>query len=129
ALGIVTFLGTAVMGIMLPQSRRFQKSNSNPLIGIRLHLTNRKMWAAFAVGFFWLFNFVGLFNYIVFYLADEPFSLSPGKTSLLFLTYLAGAFVSPLAGRWVKQIGYTAAISWTTLLAMAGIVLTGVQSI
>ena len=128
-IGCTTLLGALLMGALLPPSRRFQRSSYSPLHGIRQHLSSVQLWPAFAVGCFWMFAFVGLFNYVGFYLGNEPFHLSPGQVGLLYLTYLSGTITAPLTGHSIDRFGFTGTVSWTTLLALAGVLLTGIHSL
>ena len=43
--------------------------------------------------------FSSVFNYLPFRLAQTPFNLSTSQTTLLYLTYIIGVFMGPIAGR------------------------------
>jgi MFS family permease len=81
-----------------------------------LHLRNPRLLATFVVGFCVLFTLLATFNYINFYLAAPPFSLSTAGLGLIFTVYLAGAFVTGSAGRLIDRLGHR----FTLTLAFAG---------
>jgi YNFM family putative membrane transporter len=58
-----------------------------------------------AQGLLLMGGFVAVYNYLGFRLADEPFGLSPGVVSLVFLAYLAGTWSSARTGRLVVRHG------------------------
>jgi len=63
-----------------------------------------------ATGSFAIFS--SLFNYLPFRLTAAPFNLSTQLTTLLYLTYIVGIFMGPLAGKISNRIG-----SGNTLIA------------
>ena len=67
---------------------------------------NRSLVATFAVGFCVLFTQVAMFTYVTFHLAAPPFSLSTIALGWLFVVYLVGAVVTPMAGRWIDAYGH-----------------------
>ena len=46
-----------------------------------------------------------MFNYLPFRLAAPPFNFSTEMTTLLYLTYIVGIFMGPLAGKISNRIG------------------------
>jgi YNFM family putative membrane transporter len=52
-----------------------------------------------------MFVFAAVFNYITYHLAAAPFLASTALISLLYLTYLTGVVLGPLAGRWAGKFG------------------------
>jgi YNFM family putative membrane transporter len=74
-----------------------------------------------AFGAFWVFSSV--FNYLPFYLSRPPFQAPTRLVALLYLSYLVGAVISPLAGRLADRIGNGAAMALGAAvfgLALAG---------
>lgn len=56
-----------------------------------------------AAGSFAIFS--SLFNYLPFRLAGEPFLFSTEATTLIYLIYIVGIFIGPLAGRVSNALG------------------------
>ena len=80
------------------------------LVAWRL-LRNPRLAATNAGGFCVLFTLVAMFTYVSFYLEAPPFSLSTAALGSLFVVYLFGAAVTPIAGRWVDQHGHRAGLA------------------
>ncbi|MGE3956125.1 MAG: MFS transporter [Vicinamibacterales bacterium] len=74
-------------------------------------LRNGRLFATNVVGFCVLFSQVAVFTYVTFHLAAPPYSLSTAALGYLFVVYLFGAAVTPLAGRWVDQYGHRAGLA------------------
>jgi MFS transporter, YNFM family, putative membrane transport protein len=64
-----------------------------------------------------------LFTYVTFHLAAPPFSLGPAALGSIFVVYLAGAFVTPLAGRRIEQDGHGRMLIYASLLGTSGALL------
>ena len=52
-----------------------------------------------------------MFSYVTFHLSGEPYLLSTAALGWLFVVYLFGAGVMPLAGRWIDVRGHRAALA------------------
>jgi YNFM family putative membrane transporter len=63
-----------------------------------------------ATGSFAIFSSV--FNYLPYRLAEQPFHFSTEMTTMLYLVYVVGIFIGPIAGRFSNRFG-----SGNTLLA------------
>jgi predicted MFS family arabinose efflux permease len=87
-------------------------------------LRNRRLVATCAVGFCILFTQVALFTYVTFHVAAPPFSLSTVAIGWLFVVYLVGAAVMPLAGRWVDRYGHRTGIAAAMAIGGAGALIT-----
>lgn len=92
--------------------------------GMLRHLANPRLLATFAVGFNVLFSLVAIFTYITFHLAAPPYSLTPAQLSTLFVVYLAGLVVTPLAGIGIARAGSRAALIVAVGASMAGVAMT-----
>jgi MFS transporter, YNFM family, putative membrane transport protein len=88
------------------------------------HLRNSRLLGAYGVGFCVLFSQVAMFTYVTFHLAAPPFSLGPGPLGFIFVVYLAGVVVTPLAGRRVNRSGHRRMLLYAALLTAAGAVMT-----
>jgi MFS family permease len=78
---------------------------------------NRELLMTYAVGFCVLFTLVAMFTYVTFQLAAPPFGLSSAALGSLFVVYLIGAIITPLAGRWIDVYGHRPAL--TAAMAMS----------
>ncbi|NTV97438.1 MAG: MFS transporter, partial [Thiobacillus sp.] len=58
---------------------------------------------AVAFGTFWVFS--ATFNFLPFHLSEPPISASTTLITLLYVTYLIGAVMGPLAGRLANRYG------------------------
>ena len=85
---------------------------------------NRRLVATFAVGFCVLFTQVAMFTYVTFLLAAPPFNLSTVALGWLFVVYLVGAAVTPLAGAWVDRYGHRAGLASAMAIGGTGALLT-----
>jgi MFS transporter, YNFM family, putative membrane transport protein len=85
-----------------------------------IHLRNRRLLATYFVGFNSLFTLVGIFTYVNFYLAGEPFRLGLVALGGVFLVYGLGVIVTPMAGPLIDRYGCR-----TAQVAAAGIVIVG----
>ena len=87
-------------------------------------LRNRQLVATDAVGFCVLFSQVAVFSYVTFHLSAAPFSLGTAALGWLFVVYLVGALVTPLAGPWIDVHGHRAGLATAMAIGVAGAVLT-----
>lgn len=72
-----------------------------------------------AFGAFWVFSAV--FNFLPFRLGSAPFNASTGVITLVYISYLAGAVMGPLAGRMANRIGSGSTMVAGTLLQGAAL--------
>lgn len=131
-LGLVTLAGALVASRTLAgvggEERRHVRDAPGGL-RLGLLLEHPRLLATCAVGFNVLFTLVATFTYVTFHLAAPPFGLGPTALSWLFLVYLVGAAVTPLAGRWIERVGSRRAISRALLAVLAGGALTLAPSV
>jgi MFS transporter, YNFM family, putative membrane transport protein len=131
ALAGIAFLGAIAVYFLLPRERKFVRSegfiaSSRQMLA---HFRNGQLIAIFAVGFGVLFNFICTFTYISFHLAAAPYNLSATWLGALFVTYLAGAALSPWSGWAVGRFGRRRFMLRVIALWIGGIALTLVQSL
>jgi predicted MFS family arabinose efflux permease len=118
--GALSGVGAAMLllalgaAIWLPPSRGFRRSTTAPLASLRGALGSGQLLGAYAVGFAALFSLVGVFTAICFRLARPPFSFGPVALGSLFVVYLAGLPITPLAGRLIDRRGPR----WVALAAL-----------
>lgn len=75
------------------------------------------------------FVFSSVFNYLPFRLGASPFSLSTEWITLLYLSYLVGVLMGPLAGRWNTRFGSGVTMITGTVILIISVTLTLVPSI
>ena len=97
--------------------------------GVLRHLRNPKLLATYAVGFNVLFSLVAIFTYITFHLAAPPYLLTPAQLSSLFVVYLAGLIVTPLAGIGIGHFGSRPVLVVAVLGSMIGVSMTLLHSL
>jgi MFS transporter, YNFM family, putative membrane transport protein len=125
-LGCICLAIAGYMAIFLPLESHFAR----PALPSRLidstteHLRNPRLRAAYTIGFCVLFTQIAMFTYVTFHLAAPPFRLSPGVLGSIFVVYLAGATVTPLAGRRIEKSGHPRMLVFSAALAAAGALLT-----
>jgi len=89
-----------------------REKNFKPLYGVGralrsfpMHLSNPRLLATYAVGFGVLFCLVAVFTYINFRLAAAPYRMGPAALGGIFVVYLGGVVMSPLAARLSNAFG------------------------
>ena len=127
----LTALFAVAVAVLLPTERRFR-----PIAGIGAslrsfgdHLTNRRLLATFAVGFSMLFCIIAVFTYVNFYLAEPPFGLGPAALGNVFVVYLLGMVMTPVATRLAVHFGRRATLGLATAVCIAALALTLVKSL
>jgi predicted MFS family arabinose efflux permease len=93
------------------------------------HLRNPRLLATYAVGFCVFFTLLTTFTYVNFYLAAPPFRLSTAALGWLFVVYLAGAAITPFAGRLIDRMGHRFTLTVAFLGGAAGMCLTLIGSL
>ncbi len=87
-------------------------------------LRNRQLAATNAIGLCVLFTQVAMFTYVTFHLSEPPYGLSTAALGSLFVVYLVGAAVTPIAGHWVDARGHRAGLAFGVAIGVSGAVLT-----
>lgn len=107
AIAALTLAGAIAMMMLLPRETKFVRSEGLIASGRQMlqHLRNGQLLATYAVGFGSLFCFVLTFTYINFRLAAPPYNLSASWLGAIFVVYLVGSGLTPLAGRAVARFG------------------------
>jgi len=124
-------LGAAAVCLWLPRSRYAHTAGNlrASVADMLAHLRRPALRATFAIGMCALFALVATFTYITFYLSASPFHLGTFALGSLFLVYLIGVVVTPVAGRWIDRWGHRRALVIASLVAAAGVGLTLVHSL
>jgi predicted MFS family arabinose efflux permease len=121
-LGALTAIGGAAIWLWLPPGQGAHPSHHRAPLwrSMGRHLRNRRLLSAYAVGFCVLFTLLGAFTYVNFYLAAPPFSLNATALGLLFVVYLVGAAITPVAGRWIDRLGHRVSLVAAFSAGIAG---------
>jgi YNFM family putative membrane transporter len=86
-----------------PEPPHSREAHSTP--GFLALLRRADLQMIFVVAMAAFFVFSSVFNYLPFYLAGPPFSARSGQITLMYLAYVVGIVVAPLAGRISNRIG------------------------
>jgi predicted MFS family arabinose efflux permease len=122
----LTLVMTVIIATALPRERNFR-----PLYGVGralrsfpLHLSNPRLLATYAVGFGVLFSLVAVFTFINFRLAASPYLLGPAALGGIFVVYLGGVVMSPLAARLANRFGRRQVMAAVAPVVAAGLAAT-----
>ena len=131
ALGALNLAGAVAIRAWLPAGRRFTRvrHTGSAAAPILRHIRNPRLVATYAVGFCVMFTLLATFTYINFYLAAPPFHLSTAALGLLFVVYLVGAMITPVAGRAIDRFGHRFALVAAFSAGATGILLTLIHSL
>ena len=125
-LAAITLACAIAVALLLPREKKFVRSEG---LGVSLkqmlgHFRNPQLVATYAVGFGVLFNFIATFSFISFRLAAAPYNLSPTALGAIFVVYLSGSVLTPLAGWVVSRFGRRRFMMANFAMWALGIVLT-----
>ncbi|MEO8096594.1 MAG: MFS transporter [Acidobacteriota bacterium] len=131
-LGLLSLVGAVAVALLLTPERETQRARVSPRVfpaAVMAHLRNRLLLATYLVGFCVLFSLVALFTYVTFYLAAPPFHLEPAALGSIFLVYLIGAAVNPIAGRVIDKYGQRVVLSASIAAGIVGVAVTFIPSL
>jgi MFS transporter, YNFM family, putative membrane transport protein len=131
-LGMLSIVAAVVVWAVLTQERQRPRAGVTLRLlpgAVRAHLRNQRLLAAYAVGFCVLFTQVAIFSYVVFHLAEAPYSLEPAALGSIFFVYVVGAAANPLAGRGIDHWGPRRVLITGIAAGMVGLGLTFVPSL
>ena len=111
-MGALNLAGALAIRAWLPAGRRFVRAHrtGSAIAPMLRHLRNPRLVATYAVGFCVMFSLLATFTYINFYLAAPPFHLSTAALGLIFVVYLVGAVITPVAGHAIDRLGHRFAL-------------------
>jgi predicted MFS family arabinose efflux permease len=113
-LAILNLAGGFAIWAWLPSAKTKLKrtdSGISELSQMLAHLRNPRLLATYCAGFCVLFSLVAMFTYVNFYLDAPPFSFGTTALGLLFVVYLVGAVINPVAGKWIDRVGHKTTFS------------------
>jgi len=127
-IGVCDLLFGVVIARWLPRDRK-AAPQTRMSQGMLQHFRNPRLIATYAIGFNVLFSLVAIFTYITFHLAAPPYALTPAQLSSLFVVYLVGLIVTPVAGLGIGRFGSRPVLMIAILVSMVGAALTLLHSI
>jgi len=101
---------------------------SSETTGFLSILARRELRRTFLVAFGAFFVFSSSFNYLPFYLAGPPFNLPVQVITLMYLTYIVGIIIGPIAGNLSNRVGNGAAMMGGALVFALALILTLIKS-
>lgn len=130
-LGGISLAIAGYLALWLPKESGFARPETdvNALDAMTGHLRNPRLVAAYAIGFCVLFTQIAIFTYVTFHLAAPPFLLSPALLGSIFVVYLVGAAVTPLAGRRIDKSGHLQMLIFAAVLGASGALITLISNI
>ena len=100
----LTLIATCAAMRWLPRAWN-ESTQQHSFIGLKELMLNGELLRIYlcAMGSFAAFSSV--FNYLPYRLSAEPFDFSTEMTTLLYLVYVIGIFIGPVAGRFSSRFG------------------------
>jgi YNFM family putative membrane transporter len=125
-IAMITLAGGVAVLFLLPRERKFVRSEGLIASGKLMlqHFRNKQLLATYAIGFGVLFCFITTFTYINFRLAAPPYNLSATWLGAIFIVYLVGSGLAPMAGWAVSRVGRRRFMIPVIGLWIAGVLLT-----
>lgn len=125
----VFLAGATIMAAWrLPAGRRQEEPRADNE-GFLALLSHRELRRIFLVAFGGFFVFSSVFNYLPFYLSGAPFHASTQLITLLYLSYLIGVFIGPVAGNLSNRIGNGGTMVLGSLVFALALALTLIKSL
>ncbi|GAC1306072.1 MAG: MFS transporter [Vulcanimicrobiaceae bacterium] len=134
AFACLTLVAAAGLGLTLrerraPVGRSMRTAFGDSYRAMGRHLGNPRLLGAFIVGATLFFGFIGLFTYLPYLLTSPPFSLSTGTVAWFYVSYIAGVFTAPVAGRLSMRVSRRLLIAIGFGIALLGLALTALPSL
>ncbi len=126
SIGAVAGVCAVLFALVLPPQRvAATKGQALAILpAVKLHLADPGLRGLYALGFLVMGAFVTTYNYIGFRLAAPPFLLGQASIGFVFVIYLVGVVVSPLAGVLSERFGRRRVIGPVIMLMPLGALLT-----
>ncbi len=125
ALALLNVLTASVVAWRLPRdTRRIDTNATGHLDSLIRLLTRRQLIGTNIVGFCVLFVQVAMFSYVTFHLSAPPYSLSTAALGWLFVVYLVGAVMMPMAGHAIDRRGHRVTLLGSMAIGITGSALT-----
>jgi MFS transporter, YNFM family, putative membrane transport protein len=103
----LSLAGAVTLALLLPREKGFVRSHGLAASARQMlrHLKDPQLLATYGIGFGVLFNFIAVFTYVSFHLAEAPYHFSSTLLGAIFVTYLAGTVISPMTGWMMARLG------------------------
>ena len=103
----LSLAGAVTITLLLPREKGFVRSQGLAASARQMlrHLKDPQLLATYGIGFGVLFNFIAIFTYVSFHLAEAPYHFSSTLLGAIFVTYLAGTVISPMTGWMMARLG------------------------
>jgi YNFM family putative membrane transporter len=108
---LLLLAATGAAWAWLPPEPPARRSQERPASLSQL-LLRPALMRNYLVAFGAFFVFSSVFNYLPFYLSGPPFGASTQFITGLYLSYLLGIVIGPLAGRLSNRLGNGATMAW-----------------
>ncbi|MBZ9537470.1 MFS transporter [Modicisalibacter tunisiensis] len=105
--GALSLVCLAVFWRLLPPARNFRPASLRldvALGGMRAHLGNPLLLAAYLIGGLNFLIFINQYSYMTFRLSEAPYALTTQWLGMIFVTYLGGTLGSALSGRVAQRL-------------------------
>jgi YNFM family putative membrane transporter len=112
---ILLLIAVIAAAIGLPAETAAKKTEEKELGFIQL-LSRPDLLRIFFVSFGAFFVFSSTFNYLPYYLSGPPFNATTQMITLLYLAYIIGIIISPLAGKFSNKAGNGATMALGSLI-------------
>jgi len=112
---ILLLITAAAAAFGLPAERAAKKAAEKEVGFIQL-ISRPDLLRIFFVSFGAFFVFSSTFNYLPYYLSGPPFYASTQVITLLYLAYIIGIIISPLAGKFSNKVGNGATMALGSLI-------------
>ncbi|MBM9616349.1 MFS transporter [Desulfobulbus rhabdoformis] len=125
--GLISLGLSIYFALHLPASQQFTKRNFEYrylFSSLYLKLRDPHLLCLYGISFCVMGSFVTLFNYITFRLIGPVYDLSQSMVSLIFLTYLLGAYCSSVVNKMVKRYGRFTTLRSCLITMLLGLVIT-----
>lgn len=122
----LTLAMAVIISLAMPKEKNFRPQIGffRALHSFPMHLSNPRLIATYTVGFGVLFSLVAVFTFINFRLAAAPYLMGPAALGGIFVVYLGGMVVSPIAARLSNRFGRRRVMAAIAPLIVAGLLLT-----
>lgn len=119
----------AALALWRLPARRDEHQTEAPAPRFAAFLTQPAVLRTYSVAFAGMTVFTALFNYMAFRLAGPPFFAPTGLITAMYLSYLIGIVIAPLAGGLSSRLGSARIIVAGTALFAAALLLTLLPSL
>lgn len=123
-LAVLNLAAALALWRWLPPGRAAKHAHGDHRGSLARVLRNRQLTVTNAVGFCVLFTQTAIFTYITFHLSEAPYLLGSAALGWLFVVYLFGAAVTPIAGRTIDRRGHRVGVAFAMAIGALGAALT-----